>query len=205
MSEQPRRRHLIGAAAMAGAALLTGGAADLPSPEVPAGLWSASYWATKHRDGEAIRLAVYRKRASAPAPGGAALPVLLLVHGSSPAALARPPKPTERTAGSSSTACAPARAASSAGFPSFRRSNEAFTAVRPKGQVAIATAVLSALTWAVWAVGQWQATEEVSPVQQIQDTCDVTPNGPAYSYSSVQGSPISCINGAAPRWSTLAG
>lgn len=88
MSEQPRRRHLIGAAAMAGAALLTGGAADLPSPDVPAGLWSASYWATKHRDGEAIRLAVYRKRASAPVPGAAALPVLLLVHGSSPAALA---------------------------------------------------------------------------------------------------------------------
>ncbi len=88
MSEQPRRRHLIGAAAMAGAALLTGGAADLPSPEVPAGLWSASYWATKHRDGEAIRLAVYRKRAAAPVPGAAALPVLLLVHGSSPAALA---------------------------------------------------------------------------------------------------------------------
>lgn len=88
MSEQPRRRHLIGAAAMAGAALLTGGADDLPSPEVPAGLWSASYWATKHRDGEAIRLAVYRKRASAPVPGAAALPVLLLVHGSSPAALA---------------------------------------------------------------------------------------------------------------------
>ncbi len=88
MSEQPRRRHLIGAAAMAGAALLTGGAADLPSPDVPAGLWSASYWATKHRDGEAIRLAVYRKRAGAPVPGAAALPVLLLVHGSSPAALA---------------------------------------------------------------------------------------------------------------------
>lgn len=88
MSEQPRRRHLIGAAAMAGAAMLAGGAADLPSPEVPAGLWSASYWATKHRDGEAIRLAVYRKRASAPVPGAAALPVLLLVHGSSPAALA---------------------------------------------------------------------------------------------------------------------
>ena len=88
MSEQPRRRHLIGAAAMAGAALLTGGAADLPSPDVPAGLWSASYWATKHRDGEAIRLAVYRKRATAPVPGAAALPVLLLVHGSSPAALA---------------------------------------------------------------------------------------------------------------------
>ena len=88
MSEQPRRRHLIGAAAMAGAALLTGGAADLPAPEVPAGLWSASYWATKHRDGEAIRLAVYRKRVSAPVPGAAALPVLLLVHGSSPAALA---------------------------------------------------------------------------------------------------------------------
>ena len=88
MSDQPGRRHFIGAAALAGAALLTGGAADLPTPETPPDLWSASYWATKHRDGEAIRLAVYRKRAAEPKPGAAALPVLLLVHGSSPAALA---------------------------------------------------------------------------------------------------------------------
>lgn len=88
MSEQLRRRHLIGAAALAGAAVLTGGATDLPVPETPSDLWSASYWATKHRDGEAIRLAVYRKRAAAPVRGAAALPVLLLVHGSSPAALA---------------------------------------------------------------------------------------------------------------------
>ena len=88
MSDQPGRRHFIGAAALAGAALLTGGAADLPTPETPPDLWSASYWATKHRNGEAIRLAVYRKRAAEPKPGAAALPVLLLVHGSSPAALA---------------------------------------------------------------------------------------------------------------------
>ena len=37
--------------------------------------------------GQEIRLAMYRKRAGAPAPGAAALPILLLVHGSSPAAL----------------------------------------------------------------------------------------------------------------------
>ena len=85
---QPTRRHLIGATALAGIAVLTAAATDLPAPETPPDLWSASYWATKHRDGEAIRLAMYRKRAGAPAPGAAPLPVLLLVHGSSPAALA---------------------------------------------------------------------------------------------------------------------
>ena len=57
-------------------------------PTRSAGLWSASYWATKQRDGQGIQLAVYRKRMGAPAPGQAALPVLVLVHGSSPAALA---------------------------------------------------------------------------------------------------------------------
>ena len=86
--QQPSRRRLIGATVLAGAALLTGAAADLEAPIAPPGLWSPSYWATKHRDGEAIRLAVYRKRAGAPAPGEPPRPVLLLVHGSSPAALA---------------------------------------------------------------------------------------------------------------------
>ena len=55
---------------------------------MPAGLWAASYWAVKRRDGQEIRLATYRKRAGAPAAGDAPRPVLLLVHGSSPAALA---------------------------------------------------------------------------------------------------------------------
>jgi len=85
---QPRRRDLLNATMLAGAALLTGAATDLPSPEAPPGLWAASYWATKRRDGQDIRLALYRKRAGVPAPGDAPRPVLLLVHGSSPAALA---------------------------------------------------------------------------------------------------------------------
>ena len=84
----PRRRNLLNATVLAGAALLAGGATDLPSPEAPPGLWAASYWATKRRDGQDIRLAMYRKRAGAPVPGDAPRPVLLLVHGSSPAALA---------------------------------------------------------------------------------------------------------------------
>ncbi len=41
--------------------------------------WSAEYWAQK---GD-VKLYVYRKRASAPVAGEAALPVLFLVHGSS--------------------------------------------------------------------------------------------------------------------------
>ena len=85
---RPRRRDLLNAAMLTGAALLSGGAADLPPPDAPPGLWAASYWATKRRDGGDIRLATYRKRAGAPAPGDAPRPVLLLVHGSSPAALA---------------------------------------------------------------------------------------------------------------------
>src|SRR3954451_23756829 len=85
---QPRRREILNAAVLGGAALLTGAAADLPAPEAPPGIWAASYWATKRRDGQEIRLAMYRKRAGAPAPGDAARPVLLLVHGSAPAALA---------------------------------------------------------------------------------------------------------------------
>ncbi len=84
----PSRRTLLNAALLAGAALASGGAADLPAPPAPAGLWSATYWASKQRDGQDIRLAMYRRRNSVPAPGQAPLPVLLLVHGSSPAALA---------------------------------------------------------------------------------------------------------------------
>lgn len=85
---QTRRRDLLGATVLAGAALLTGAAADLPAPEAPPDIWAGSYWATKRRDGQEIRLAMYRKRAGAPAAGEAPRPVLLLVHGSSPATLA---------------------------------------------------------------------------------------------------------------------
>jgi alpha-beta hydrolase superfamily lysophospholipase len=85
--QAPARRDLIKAAMLGSAAILTGAAADLPVPAAPEGLWAQSYWAIKHRDGQEIRLAMYRKRAGAPTPGAAALPVLVLVHGSSPAAL----------------------------------------------------------------------------------------------------------------------
>jgi pimeloyl-ACP methyl ester carboxylesterase len=91
MSEtrQHRRRDVLEATMLAGAALLAGGTApDLPAPDAPPDLWPSSYWATKQRDGQEIRLAIYRKRAGAPRPGEAPRPVLLLVHGSSPAALA---------------------------------------------------------------------------------------------------------------------
>ncbi len=82
------RRALLGTALLAGAAMATMGAADLPAPDAPADLWSASYWATKQRDGQAIQLAMYRKRLGMPKAGEAPKPVLMLVHGSSPAALA---------------------------------------------------------------------------------------------------------------------
>lgn len=87
-ASHPRRRDLLAASMVAGAGLITGGATDLPPPAAPHGVWAASYWATKRREGQDIRLAMYRKRAGAPAPGDAPRPVLLLVHGSSPAALA---------------------------------------------------------------------------------------------------------------------
>ncbi len=61
---------------------------ELPTPNTPKGLWASSAWATKRRDGQDIQLALYRKRLEAPAPGQPPRPVLLLVHGSSPAALA---------------------------------------------------------------------------------------------------------------------
>ena len=88
------RRTLLAGAVLAGAAVVTGAAAgteaaaDLPAPPAPPGLWSGSAWATKRRGTETIRLAMYRRRMGAPAPGEAAKPVLLFVHGSSPAALA---------------------------------------------------------------------------------------------------------------------
>lgn len=92
MPPAPNRRALLTTALLSSAALLTGGAADLPPPETPRGLWAASHWATKHRANETIQLAMYRKRPGTPGtptPGQpAVLPVLLLVHGSSPAALA---------------------------------------------------------------------------------------------------------------------
>ena len=84
-----RRRDVLNATMLASAALLAGGAApDLPAPDAPPDIMASSYWASKPRDGKAIRLALYRKRLGAPSPDAAPRPVLLLVHGSSPAALA---------------------------------------------------------------------------------------------------------------------
>jgi len=87
-SPEPARRAFLKAAMLGGAAVMAGAAADLPAPDAPPGLWAQSYWAVKRRGDLEIRLAVYRKRASAPAPGQTPLPVLVFVHGSSPAALA---------------------------------------------------------------------------------------------------------------------
>ena len=84
----PTRRALLGTALLAGGAIATMAATDLPAPETPSDIWSGSYWASKTRNGQEIRLAMYRKRVGAPAAGQKALPVLMLVHGSSPAALA---------------------------------------------------------------------------------------------------------------------
>jgi pimeloyl-ACP methyl ester carboxylesterase len=81
------RRQLLGAAGAATAALLARTAAAADSAQSP--LWGANYWAMKERDGgKKIWLAMYRRRATTPQPGGAKLPVLFLVHGSSTSALA---------------------------------------------------------------------------------------------------------------------
>jgi pimeloyl-ACP methyl ester carboxylesterase len=54
-------------------------AAQAQQSAAQAPVWSQEYWAQKG----AVRLYLFRKRATAPRPGQAALPVLFLVHGSS--------------------------------------------------------------------------------------------------------------------------
>jgi alpha-beta hydrolase superfamily lysophospholipase len=71
MPTNPTRRALLAAAATAAAAAPT-----QPSAKKP---WSNEYWAQKG----AVKLYMFRKRATAPRQGEAALPALLLVHGSS--------------------------------------------------------------------------------------------------------------------------
>ena len=74
MAEAPRslsRRAVISGAGIAAGTTLLGAPAK--------NIWSAEYTAKKG----AVSLAMYRKRATAPAAGQPALPVLLLVHGSS--------------------------------------------------------------------------------------------------------------------------
>ncbi len=89
----PRRSFLKGSiSALAGGLAALGFAAPAAAqkaaaPESPADLsviderkiWSREYWAQKG----GLRLNLFRKRASAPQPGQAALPVLILCHGSS--------------------------------------------------------------------------------------------------------------------------
>src|ERR1700676_267524 len=79
---QPTRRALVTAAGLGVGAGLLAPAAALAQTTPPAGsaeIWSAEYTAKK---GD-VSLAMFRKRAGAPRAGEAALPVLLLVHGSS--------------------------------------------------------------------------------------------------------------------------
>jgi len=83
-----RRAMLAAAASAAGgaaAAMATSGVLSpaRAAPASTADIWSGEYWVTKQRDGAEIKLALYRKRQRAPAPGEASRPVLFLVHGSS--------------------------------------------------------------------------------------------------------------------------
>ena len=76
------RRDLIKAAGAGLATTLLAGAAKAQTPaaaQTPAEFWTAEYTAKK---GD-VSLQMYRKRVGAPTAGGAAKPVLFLVHGSS--------------------------------------------------------------------------------------------------------------------------
>src|SRR6185437_11903478 len=77
----PTRRDIVRAAGVGLGAALAAGPARAAPPAVPddATLWSHDYWAKK---GD-VSLYLYRKRLTAPKPGGKPLPVLFLVHGSS--------------------------------------------------------------------------------------------------------------------------
>ena len=74
----PNRRSLLTAAGVAIAAASLPSAAAAPAPEGGA-FWTKEYWAAKG----AVKLNLYRKQQNAPVQGQSALPVLLLVHGSS--------------------------------------------------------------------------------------------------------------------------
>jgi len=82
------RRVLLAAGASAAGAFAAAmtPAASIPAQAAPApaaDIWSREYEATKQGAGAEIKLALYRKRLGAPAPGEAGRPVLFLVHGSS--------------------------------------------------------------------------------------------------------------------------
>ena len=72
-----RRLALAGTAAAMTAAMPHGASAAADP------IWFREYAATKRRNGNDIRLVLYRKRIGEPQAGEAALPVLFLVHGSS--------------------------------------------------------------------------------------------------------------------------
>jgi pimeloyl-ACP methyl ester carboxylesterase len=86
MTQKSSRRLVLASAVMGVAAAASARAATPPSPTAN-GVWTAEYTVTKQRDGQTIPLVVYRRRAAAPVPGEAPLPVLFLVHGSSNSAL----------------------------------------------------------------------------------------------------------------------
>ena len=75
-----RRKALAGAAVGLGASLLPNHVAAV---DVAAKTWSKDYWAKKSGKTGDVSLYMFRKRAGAPKAGESALPVLLLVHGSS--------------------------------------------------------------------------------------------------------------------------
>lgn len=72
-------------------------------------------------------------------------------------------------------------------------------------RVAVALALLGALSWGSYAVTQWRADRAADPAadQQIEVFCDPTPTAPGYVYRSVQGAAVSCDNGAVARWAPV--
>jgi alpha-beta hydrolase superfamily lysophospholipase len=77
-----RRTILTGAGIGLGSGLLAQSALGART-EPAAKIWSNEYWAKKASAEGEVSLYIYRKRATAPKPGQAPLPVLFLVHGSS--------------------------------------------------------------------------------------------------------------------------
>ena len=81
-------RRAVLAAAVAGAAAMTGQAQAAPARRTArTGFWTSQYSATKRRGDQAIELVIYRKRLEAPGRGAPVRPVLFLVHGSSNSAM----------------------------------------------------------------------------------------------------------------------
>jgi alpha-beta hydrolase superfamily lysophospholipase len=76
----PNRRDVLATAGVAAAAATLPRLAASAAPAPDSGtFWSKEYWAAKGP----VKLNLFRKRRNAPAQGQAALPVLVLVHGSS--------------------------------------------------------------------------------------------------------------------------